>query len=146
MAAILRLAGGLDRSHSQQVKDVLLPTSDNSAKEMELLVHADFNPEVDLWGARRRTKLFKRVFGIKLDVKWAEQPADDVSSHDKPKDRETQAGGLPPLELSTKTGDAVEHDRAAPKSPMALPTATAQQPAKSKPTATRQNLLAKRAS
>jgi exopolyphosphatase/guanosine-5'-triphosphate,3'-diphosphate pyrophosphatase len=74
LAAILRLAGGLDRSHSQQVKDVTLrPIDGGDADEMELLVHAEFDPEVDLWGARRRTKLFKKVFDTKLTVYWAEQ-------------------------------------------------------------------------
>src|SRR5262249_46517046 len=43
----------------------------DSDADLELLVEADFNPEVDLWGARRRTKLFKRVFGTKLSVQWA---------------------------------------------------------------------------
>ena len=94
LAAILRLAGGLDRSHSQQVKDVTLQEirsdgDDGSterdtgeketgekrrARDLTMLVHADFNPEVDLWGARRRTKLFRRVFGVKLDVCWAKDP------------------------------------------------------------------------
>jgi exopolyphosphatase/guanosine-5'-triphosphate,3'-diphosphate pyrophosphatase len=73
LAAILRLAGGLDRSHSQHVKDVTLrPCRKDDADELELLVHADFDPEVDLWGARRRTKLFKKVFGTKLTIEWAE--------------------------------------------------------------------------
>jgi exopolyphosphatase/guanosine-5'-triphosphate,3'-diphosphate pyrophosphatase len=83
MAAILRLAGGLDRSHSQQVKDVTLGPATNlescdgqrsrrhRVKQLKLLVHADFNPEVDIWGARRRVKLFRKVFDVKLDVVWA---------------------------------------------------------------------------
>src|SRR6202007_1882081 len=63
LAAILRLAGGLDRSHSQQVKDITLQPAGISEKEgndgrnpklpgkhLELLVDADFNPEVDVWG------------------------------------------------------------------------------------------------
>ncbi len=95
LAAILRLAGGLDRSHSQQVKDVTIqaactePVGSDGKKEsdkhdadqLEMLVQADFNPEVDLWGARRRTKLFQKVFGAKLDVRWAK---DDDQSNEKP--------------------------------------------------------------
>jgi exopolyphosphatase / guanosine-5'-triphosphate,3'-diphosphate pyrophosphatase len=74
LAAILRLAGGLDRSHSQQVKDVTLEVGKAAdSNEIKVQVHADYEPEVDLWGARRRTKLFKKVFGVKLDVEWAEQ-------------------------------------------------------------------------
>jgi exopolyphosphatase / guanosine-5'-triphosphate,3'-diphosphate pyrophosphatase len=85
LAAILRVAGGLDRSHSQQVRDVEImqrekesAASENGkapsvgyGKALELLVHADFNPEVDIWGARRRTKLFQKVFGRKMDIRWA---------------------------------------------------------------------------
>jgi hypothetical protein len=49
-----------------------------------LVVQADFEPEVDLWGARRRTKLFKRVFGKKLAIEWAGNPgsAEAVTAHD----------------------------------------------------------------
>jgi exopolyphosphatase/guanosine-5'-triphosphate,3'-diphosphate pyrophosphatase len=76
LAAILRLAGGLDRSHSQQVKDVTVRFG--SAAEpasVELWLKSDFEPEVDLWGARRRAKLFHKVFGAKLFVEW--QPTAD---------------------------------------------------------------------
>jgi exopolyphosphatase/guanosine-5'-triphosphate,3'-diphosphate pyrophosphatase len=88
LAAILRLAGGLDRSHSQQVKDVIVQNVANSegdsngeanhksgGKHLELLVDADFNPEVDVWGARRRVKLFRKVFGVKFDVNWTKEAA-----------------------------------------------------------------------
>jgi exopolyphosphatase/guanosine-5'-triphosphate,3'-diphosphate pyrophosphatase len=84
LAAILRIAGGLDRSHSQQVREIELVSGANqsnatsngkahgeSGARLTLLVHADFNPEVDIWGARRRTKLFHKVFGEKLDIRWA---------------------------------------------------------------------------
>jgi exopolyphosphatase/guanosine-5'-triphosphate,3'-diphosphate pyrophosphatase len=93
LSAILRVAVGLDRSHSQQVKDVTVvwdetpaskrrskqPSSKQPLEKLELLVHSDTNPEVDLWGARRRVKLFKKVFGAKLDVQWI-APADSTST------------------------------------------------------------------
>jgi exopolyphosphatase / guanosine-5'-triphosphate,3'-diphosphate pyrophosphatase len=96
LAAILRLAGGLDRSHSQQVKDVTLapaesetsadgqPSHKNHGKQLALLVHADFNPEVDIWGARRRVKLFRKVFGVKLDVNWAKLDSLDSEKESRP--------------------------------------------------------------
>ena len=63
LAAILRVAGGLDRSHSQQVRDVEL-----EFKPGEILLHvvADELPEVDLWGARRRCDFFEWVFHVPL--------------------------------------------------------------------------------
>jgi exopolyphosphatase / guanosine-5'-triphosphate,3'-diphosphate pyrophosphatase len=78
LASILRLAGGLDRSHSQQVKDVIVRQDGDSADEIELQLQADFEPEVDLWGARRRTKHFEKVFGVKLNVEW--QPTVEQST------------------------------------------------------------------
>lgn len=78
-AAILRLAGGLDRSHSLQVRDVLVQTGQGT---VVLQVVADDSPEVDLWGARRRTELFERVFDVQVAVEWeagGEEAATPVS-------------------------------------------------------------------
>jgi exopolyphosphatase/guanosine-5'-triphosphate,3'-diphosphate pyrophosphatase len=73
LAAILRVAGGLDRSHSQQVRDVKISThgDDDHINTIEILVVSVENPEVDLWGARRRVEMFEEVFGCKVDVQWA---------------------------------------------------------------------------
>lgn len=68
MAAILRLAGGLDRSNSQQVRDVEVLINDGEA---EFRLTADQAPEVDIWGARRRADFFARVFGAKVRIRWA---------------------------------------------------------------------------
>ena len=56
MAAVLRLAGGLDRSRSQQVRDVLVSVEDGA---VAIDVVADEKPQADLWGAERRTELFR---------------------------------------------------------------------------------------
>lgn len=73
LAAILRIAGGLDRSRSQQVRDVVARVDDGRAV---LDVVADQEPQVDIWGAERRTDLFEKVFGMKVDVRWAGPTAD----------------------------------------------------------------------
>jgi exopolyphosphatase/guanosine-5'-triphosphate,3'-diphosphate pyrophosphatase len=72
-AAILRIAGGLDRSHSQQVTEVTVHVRRTSDKveAVELRAHARENPEVDLWGARRRVEMFEGEFDCKVDVEWA---------------------------------------------------------------------------
>lgn len=67
MAAILRVAGGLDRSNTQQVQDVTVLSNDGSTK---LLVQALQCPEVDIWGARRRVELFESVFKTRLEIDW----------------------------------------------------------------------------
>lgn len=68
MAAILRLAGGLDRSRSQQVRDVRARVE---ADRVMLAVVADEEPQVDIWGAERRTELFEKVFGMPVTIRWA---------------------------------------------------------------------------
>jgi exopolyphosphatase/guanosine-5'-triphosphate,3'-diphosphate pyrophosphatase len=68
MAAILRVAGGLDRSHNQTVLDAEATCRGDS---VEIVVHAEELPEVDLWAARRRAGLFEEVFDVKLALRWA---------------------------------------------------------------------------
>jgi exopolyphosphatase/guanosine-5'-triphosphate,3'-diphosphate pyrophosphatase len=73
MAAVLRIAGGLDRGHNQIVRSV---TVGGTADRIELRVEADEFPEVDLWAATRRADLFESVFDAKLSVEWAGVVAD----------------------------------------------------------------------
>lgn len=67
-AAILRVAGGLDRSHTQQVRDVEIEVGRGTVDFMAI---SDQAPDVDLWGVRRRTELFERVFDVQAAVHWA---------------------------------------------------------------------------
>ena len=68
MAAVLRIAGGLDRSHNQTVQAVHLRTVNDL---LELIVDAPEYPEADLWAARRRLGLFEKVFDTELAMEWA---------------------------------------------------------------------------
>lgn len=68
LAAILRLAGGLDRSRTQQVRDVVVRLEDGIAA---FDVVAAEDPEVDIWGAERRSDLFEKVFGMPVAIRWA---------------------------------------------------------------------------
>lgn len=68
LSAILRVAGGLDRSHSQLVESVEIVAR---KRHVELLVYCDQYPEVDIWGTRRRAALFEKVFNVTLGVRWA---------------------------------------------------------------------------
>jgi exopolyphosphatase/guanosine-5'-triphosphate,3'-diphosphate pyrophosphatase len=67
MAAVLRLAGGLDRSHNQTVEKVEVRMNNDL---LELVVFADEYPETDLWAARRRTGMFEKVFDTELSIDW----------------------------------------------------------------------------
>ena len=76
MAAILRLAGGLDRSRSQQVRGVRASV-DGGRVLIEVL--ADQEPQVDIWGAERRTDLFEKAFGMPVSIRWSSPtPPDDA--------------------------------------------------------------------
>lgn len=68
MAAVLRVAGGLDRSHNQIVRSVKVT---GTADAIELIVDAAEYPEVDLWACRRRAGMFEKVFDAELTVEWA---------------------------------------------------------------------------
>jgi exopolyphosphatase/guanosine-5'-triphosphate,3'-diphosphate pyrophosphatase len=89
MAAILRLAGGLDRSRSQQVRDVLARVDDG---RVVLEVAAAEEPLVDIWGAERRTELFERVFGMPVEIRWAGGPPDRNGRSHRQSRRRQQAG------------------------------------------------------
>lgn len=89
LAAILRLAGGCDRSHTQQVIDVEIAQRDD---DLEMQLVAEELPEVDLWGVRQRGELFQDVFDTTLHFTWrdpaqsiapAQSPADATSSADE---------------------------------------------------------------
>jgi exopolyphosphatase/guanosine-5'-triphosphate,3'-diphosphate pyrophosphatase len=72
LAAILRLAGGLDRSRTQQVRDVQAHLDDG---RVTLVAIAAEEPQVDIWGAERRRELFEQVFERPVEITWANAPA-----------------------------------------------------------------------
>lgn len=67
LAAILRLAGGFDRSNTQQVRDVVVSLT---AQETTLRAVANEPPEVDLWAARRRAEPFEKELGRPAVIEW----------------------------------------------------------------------------
>ena len=66
---------------------------------VEFRVVADQEPQVDIWGAERRTDLFEKVFGLPVAVRWADAAADaappDPPAAEKAKPRKParRAGG-----------------------------------------------------
>jgi exopolyphosphatase/guanosine-5'-triphosphate,3'-diphosphate pyrophosphatase len=65
LAAILRVADGLDRGRRGVVDDLHAEISPDLVV-LRLDTHDD--PELELWGARRRRDLFEKVFGRELEV------------------------------------------------------------------------------
>lgn len=67
LSAILRLAGGMDRSHTRQV----LGLSVQQIKDgLQLTLLSQEHPEVDLWGVHRRSEYFEEMFDLKLHLLW----------------------------------------------------------------------------
>lgn len=67
LSAILRLADGLDRTHTQVIKELRASWRDG---RLIVGVQADLKPEVDLWSAQEKSKFFEKVFGVKLKFAW----------------------------------------------------------------------------
>jgi exopolyphosphatase/guanosine-5'-triphosphate,3'-diphosphate pyrophosphatase len=92
MASILRVAGGLDRSHTQAVRGVRV---EHRADETVLQLEADLLPEVDLWGARRRADFFENVFKTKLEIQGSAaakaEPSDERPLNGQEAGEETTA-------------------------------------------------------
>ena len=63
MAAILRLADGLDRGYAQLVRGVRCRISD---KNIDVTLTATADAELELWGARRKRDLAEETFGKKI--------------------------------------------------------------------------------
>lgn len=65
LAAILRVADGLDRSHYQNVKDLEIR---NEKEMITLVIDCEADPQLEIWGAMRKSYLFEKVTGKKLQI------------------------------------------------------------------------------
>lgn len=79
LAGILRIADGLDRTHTQLVRSVRLVIDGTTAA---LAVTADHEPAVDLWGAARKSGLFERAFGLRPSFEWRQEEAAETLERD----------------------------------------------------------------
>jgi exopolyphosphatase/guanosine-5'-triphosphate,3'-diphosphate pyrophosphatase len=67
LAAILRLAVGFDRAHAQSVSGIGVRVFDGTAI---IEVRARHDPQVEIWGAQRKGRLFEKTFGVKVRFHW----------------------------------------------------------------------------
>jgi exopolyphosphatase / guanosine-5'-triphosphate,3'-diphosphate pyrophosphatase len=65
LIALLRVADGLDRSHSGGVDAIDIEVT---AHNVRLVVHAQGDIDLELWGLRRKRELFERVFETPLEL------------------------------------------------------------------------------
>jgi len=65
LAALLRLADGLDRGRSHAVEHVQVTLGPSL---VVVRLHSSRDVELELWGARRKRELFEKVFGVDLEL------------------------------------------------------------------------------
>jgi exopolyphosphatase/guanosine-5'-triphosphate,3'-diphosphate pyrophosphatase len=70
LIALLRIADGLDRSHTGSIEGVGVKLD---AGRIRLLIDARGDIDLELWGLRRKRELFERVFELPLDVEVVEE-------------------------------------------------------------------------
>jgi exopolyphosphatase/guanosine-5'-triphosphate,3'-diphosphate pyrophosphatase len=65
LAALLRVADGLDRAHACAAS---LVTVECRGQEVRMTVDQRRPSPLDIWGAMRKRNLFERIFGVRLTV------------------------------------------------------------------------------
>jgi len=65
LSGILRVADGLDRSHYQNVQKMEII---NEEDDIELRITTEGDPELEIWGAVRKSHLFEEVTGKSLTI------------------------------------------------------------------------------
>ncbi len=64
LAALLRVADGLDRSHGDRVRRIRARLQEDRCT---LLLQSDGPCSLDIWGAQRKRQLWEEVFGLRLE-------------------------------------------------------------------------------
>jgi exopolyphosphatase/guanosine-5'-triphosphate,3'-diphosphate pyrophosphatase len=75
MAAILRIAEGLDRAHTQNVRSISVRIEDDTAI---FSLDAKEDPAVDIWGAEHKGRAFQKVFKLKPRFEWTGQSCEET--------------------------------------------------------------------
>ena len=87
LAGILRLAVGLDRAHSANVRDVRAEFRDG---RLVVTAIADQRPEAELWGGSRKKDLLEKVLAVETRITW--RRPDGTGPDVPPPDERTTAG------------------------------------------------------
>lgn len=69
LAGIIRVADGLDRSHYQNVQHMDIEIDDDTIR---LMIQTESDPELEIWGAKRKSQLLEKVTGRKLEIEAVE--------------------------------------------------------------------------
>ncbi len=72
LAALLRIADGLDRSHTASARDLRVDRVDAGVR---ISVDQRTKNSTDIWGANRKRGLFEEVFGVPVEIVAVEEDA-----------------------------------------------------------------------
>lgn len=86
LSGILRVADGLDRSHYQNVQNLEI---DNQKDKVNFYLTTMGDPELEIWGAERKSELFEKVTGKKLEIYAVN--SSEVESTDPSKSKKAKA-------------------------------------------------------
>ncbi len=75
LSAFMRVADGLDRSHYQNVIDLRAEESDG---KMKIYLTTKADPELEIWGAARKSELMEEFLGMPMEFIGEEQRMDKV--------------------------------------------------------------------
>jgi exopolyphosphatase / guanosine-5'-triphosphate,3'-diphosphate pyrophosphatase len=69
LSGILRVADGLDRTHSQCVTGLRCESVNGTIR---VILDSPSDPEVEIWDAERKAELFEKAFDARLELVWSE--------------------------------------------------------------------------
>ena len=104
LAAIVRIADALDRTHARLVRAVRCSIA---ARTVEIRIDADGDPELEIWAARRKGDLFEELAGRKLRF-----AVDQVRERDE-RPRRVEASGVCDRAADARDGSEAGRRRAA---------------------------------
>jgi exopolyphosphatase/guanosine-5'-triphosphate,3'-diphosphate pyrophosphatase len=90
LAAILRIADALDRTHARLVRAVRCSLS---PKTVDIRIDADGDPELEIWAARRKGDLFEELSDRKL--RFAVDQVRDREREERPRRAEPEQPEVP---------------------------------------------------
>jgi exopolyphosphatase/guanosine-5'-triphosphate,3'-diphosphate pyrophosphatase len=76
LSGILRVADGLDRTHSQCVTGLRCEIADG---HIRVVLDAGTDPQVEIWDAERKAELFERSFDARVELIWSEDAEKQAS-------------------------------------------------------------------
>jgi exopolyphosphatase/guanosine-5'-triphosphate,3'-diphosphate pyrophosphatase len=76
LSAILRVADGLDRSHSQRIREV---RCEKRKKQLTLFLISDKDIAIEIWGAKQKAELFEELFKIQVEYKHVKPKPEEVN-------------------------------------------------------------------